>query len=156
MKKIDESVVPESFFIHFRIQPSKSKDSLDFNNSSYLSKINIWITVLAMNVHPTYDWLLEICEWNLYTNSCFWSWTTRLPKSGIWQTDLHSCCPTHTCSKQNGCCQPLPLPAGHTTWAQLQYFWSKLVQILMPQTTGSVNAYDLPHLQTANQTCYPY
>lgn len=153
MKRIDESVVPGSSFIHFQIQPCKSKVSLNFNNG-YLSKINIWITALAMNLHPTYD--LEICEWNLCMNSCFWSWTARLPESGLWQTDLHSCCLTHTYSKQKRCCQPLPLPSGPTTWAQAQHFWSKLVQILMPQITGSINAYDLPHLQTANQTWYPY
>lgn len=57
------------------------------------------------------------------------------------------------------CCQPLPL--SPTTWAPVQQMWSKLHQILMLQTTGIVQttltlSYDLPHIHTANQTCYPY
>lgn len=87
---------------------------------------------------------LAIWEWNLYTNSCFWSWTRQLPESGLWQTDCAaSPCPSH--------------PPCSSSAANL----SKLHQILMLQTTGIVQttltlSYDLPHIHTANQTCCPY
>lgn len=76
-------------------------------------------------------------EWNLYTNSCFWSWTRQLPESGLCQ---------------RLCCQHVSSSA---------VIWSKLHQILMLQTTGIVQttvtlSYDLPHIHHANQTCYPY
>lgn len=81
MKRIDESVVPGSFFIHFQIQPCKSKVSLNFNNS-YLSEINIWITALAMNLHPTYDlrnmWVKSVHEQLLLKLDCKAAWVRPL------------------------------------------------------------------------------
>lgn len=122
---------------------------------SYLSKTSIWVTALAMNVdsvilctpHDVSEMLTQTAAFEVGLEGCLSQACDRLTCTpAAWRT--------HALGRW--VLQPLPLLAGPTAWAQAQHFWSKLVQISTSQSTGSVNAYDLPHHQTANQTCYPY